>query len=491
MRKEVVIVLIAVGILIGAGFGSSEKVQLSPRGDLQCGDTIYTDTTLTSDILGCEDDGLVVGADNIVLDCAEHIIGGNEGTNGIVVDQLQEVTIRNCITSGFYRGIDVDESQSITIEFSELRENGRGVDIYNSSDIGLRYNLLHDNTYAGVQGSKATDNWITHNEIYENSDGVYFFDSSDIRIKYNRIQNNSNYGIGSRATNQMQTYRNTVKNNKFGEYRAHSEGGTVRENTFEDNEFGIDVDYGSSNRISSNEFKNNWRYNALASDQDTPDDWTGNWWSDFEENEGYPDNYIIPGLSGAVDCCPIPSSETPIECADWIRGDITLTEDLSCSGYLEHGLSIVGDDLTIDCNGHEIAGTGSSVLFGIRVWGKNNTIQNCRITGFQAGIIMHPRHALAATPTKNIIQNNTFIDNYFGDGAGIIFARSNDNIIRNNTMEDNSGYGVLLEGDCSSNLFYANDFINNNVWMFLVVRGLSFEKMNWFSDFLSRYSLIS
>ena len=45
--------------------------------ELSCGDTITADTTLTSDLVDCPSNGIVIGADDITLDLNGHTVAGN------------------------------------------------------------------------------------------------------------------------------------------------------------------------------------------------------------------------------------------------------------------------------------------------------------------------------------------------------------------------------------------------------------------------------
>jgi parallel beta-helix repeat protein len=133
-----------------------------------CGDVITTDTTLTADITGCMGAGLIIGADNITLDCAGHsIVGANLSyihygvqmarppvppeTNIVGVNG---VTVQNCDVSSFYNGIY----------------------LYNSANNNIiRNNTLHDNTVAGIRlAANISSNEIYENECYNNSNsGIY------------------------------------------------------------------------------------------------------------------------------------------------------------------------------------------------------------------------------------------------------------------------------------------------------------------------------
>src|SRR5215475_13375349 len=44
---------------------------------LHCGEVITADTRLSSDLVNCLDNGLVIGADNITLDLNGHVIAGD------------------------------------------------------------------------------------------------------------------------------------------------------------------------------------------------------------------------------------------------------------------------------------------------------------------------------------------------------------------------------------------------------------------------------
>ncbi|MGI9586416.1 MAG: right-handed parallel beta-helix repeat-containing protein [Acidimicrobiia bacterium] len=109
-----------------------------------------------------------------------------------------------------------------------------------------------------------------------------------------------------------------------------------------------------------------------------------------------------------------------------ISSDTTLAEDHS--GPIE----VIADNVTLDCNGHSVTGTGSGK--GISVNGHTGvSIQNCVVTGFQHGI------ALGTDTDKNSVTENTS----FGNTAnGINLFEADENTINNNTLKDNGLHGI-------------------------------------------------
>jgi hypothetical protein len=81
-------VLLVLGAVLGLAPGA---MAASP----QCGDTITQDTTLTSDLGPCPENGLVIGADNITLDLGSHTVTGQSGGVGVIVKDRRGVTVRN------------------------------------------------------------------------------------------------------------------------------------------------------------------------------------------------------------------------------------------------------------------------------------------------------------------------------------------------------------------------------------------------------------
>src|SRR3989344_9038702 len=78
----------------------------------ECGDTVTGNLTLTSalDCISNSTDGLIVGADNITIDCDGYSIIGPGTDNGISASGYDRITIKNCNISEYNDGVNLDDS---------------------------------------------------------------------------------------------------------------------------------------------------------------------------------------------------------------------------------------------------------------------------------------------------------------------------------------------------------------------------------------------
>ena len=69
------------------------------------GQIIHQSVTLDRNIQASGKNGIVEGADGVVLDCAGHSITGDGTGNGVESIDRRNVTITNCVIEGFEKGI--------------------------------------------------------------------------------------------------------------------------------------------------------------------------------------------------------------------------------------------------------------------------------------------------------------------------------------------------------------------------------------------------
>ena len=224
---------------------------------LACGQTITQNTTLTADLGPCPNIGLIVGADNIVLDLGGRHIFGTQGSfeaAGVYALGRTGITIRNGTVSNFSGGVAIEGGSRNTVTGITARDNigvpgtlyGDGIAILSSTDNRVIGNHTYNNgpfagigVYSLIDGdhSRATQGTSTRNLIDGNSShdnittraGVVNFASTEadgIRLEPgsvgNTVSNNqlSNNGLDGVAVFSGNSTDNVIRNNQiFGNGR--------------------------------------------------------------------------------------------------------------------------------------------------------------------------------------------------------------------------------------------------------------------------------
>jgi parallel beta-helix repeat protein len=448
---------------------------------LQCGDTIYEDTTLTNHLLDCSGPGIIIGADNITLDCNWYSIEGDYGEDsGISLVGKSYVTIRNCNVSYFKKAIHLSAgSEENTIENNFLHSNSWGgvtlensnnnriyfnTAVYSGGGIDLKYsdyneinnNQMSNNIDDGLDIQESSFNEIYNNTITLNGDeGINFYTTShDNVISGNTITNNTGDGMylhNSFSNNEIM--QNDIAHNYRGITLESSNINLISENNIDSNsQYGIyALDHSQTNTLWRNIFTN--VHNAYE-DGDSHNNWDngneGNYWDDWSSNPGYPNTYIIPGPGNGIDNHPLDL----IRCGDTIYEDTRLTRDLvDCPG---NGLIIGADDITLDCNGHLIDGYSTESDTGILLSFKENiTIQDCHVRGFNIGIYAtgNVNYGVKKSLFENILVNYNNI--------GIQIEDSDNNIFRNIETSHNQEENFVIGSSDNNQLINCKSEYSN------------------------------
>ncbi|MFA5992103.1 MAG: right-handed parallel beta-helix repeat-containing protein [Candidatus Pacearchaeota archaeon] len=172
-----------------------------------CGDIIYVDTNLESNLLASDLTCLTIAVNGVVLDCKGHNITGNNKNIGISVGAttypVSNVTIKNCIISNFEKNIRLEDSDYTKILNNILSNALNGMEILYSDHIIIRNNTIQKSSGINTNGiylDGDTDTLVIENKIMNNSYVA-------VRLRYvNNLlfQNNSFYNSG---------YKNLVNNN--------------------------------------------------------------------------------------------------------------------------------------------------------------------------------------------------------------------------------------------------------------------------------------
>ena len=217
MKKSVVLSLTFAVLL----FGFFSFVSANPS----CGATITTNTTLDGNMT-CSGTALVLGADNLVLDCTGYTInfstGGASSTYGVYsVSGRNNITIKNCnivdgnwSTSGTSRyGIYVRTTTNSNIMNNSISTNS-SIPIYFYS--ASNYNNVTSNNVtsissAGILLASSNNNRLVSNNCTSNSaEGIRLTTSTNNTLISNIGTSVSSYGIYLYSSS---TYNNLTLNN--------------------------------------------------------------------------------------------------------------------------------------------------------------------------------------------------------------------------------------------------------------------------------------
>jgi Right handed beta helix region len=302
VRHLVLVVVLALGALaLGAAPALAQP--------LECGAVVTQDTTLTSDLLDCPGDGLVIGADGITVDLNGHTISGTliSGSNleQVGIDNSaghDDVTIRNGTVKFFYHGAihmvaaDRNRIEGMTLDlfhdFGIVLEGGSsgnrltGNTVTRAGNVGIglygaatpsRDNLIAGNAtisantanialrFGTILGTVIEDNQVDEASDAEHWGGSITVSTGDDNVAGTIVRRNrfdTNFGValrvGEGAAGTL-VERNSL-DNSYGHAivsagdRTVVRGNTIRSSAFPGSTgFGIQVDPGAEdNRVEVN-----------------------------------------------------------------------------------------------------------------------------------------------------------------------------------------------------------------------------------------------
>jgi parallel beta-helix repeat protein len=146
------------------------------------------------------------------------------------------------------------------------------------------------------------------------------------------------------------------------------------------------------------------------------------------------------------DLRPAMSVSAAIACGDQVTTDLTVQNDLTCAG---DALFVMADGISINLNGHTIAGDGTGI--GITLRGRTDvTIKGGTVRNFITGIFVN-------TSTGVVIKDNGFTQNR----EGVFFAGSSGNVVKANVAWQNTQRGFMVRPAGTVVVSTDNDFVGN------------------------------
>ena len=203
----------------------------APRGG-QGADTIATtvlapleitaDTTLTADRRG----PIVIAADDVTLDCAQHSVTGGPKEIGIHAAGRTRVTVSRCVVSGFGEGIVLEDSSQSTLSENMLSEN---------ATVGIRL--------TGSDGNTLTGNLVTHTRNPHGlGGGLVLSASSQNRLSFNTVDHSDVGGISVADGSQQNEFTANVSSYNGGagfDLASSSSNSLLRNTAVENGDYGF------------------------------------------------------------------------------------------------------------------------------------------------------------------------------------------------------------------------------------------------------------
>jgi parallel beta-helix repeat protein len=260
MFKYFITALVALCWVPGAASATSALATVS------CGETVTHSIRLANDLTDCHADGLVIGADGITVDLADHTIDGDglpaaEGLDvGIRDAGHVHVTIEGGVVQQFDRGVRLEGASDNRLDALAVRDSsGRNIELVDGSNA----NRIDHNTSSGSPRSaialvSSDGNVVQHNLASHNHVGIFLTAGSDD----NRVEGNTASDTEDAGLDVEDGDRNTLIGNRMvhdvGAIIVTGDDNVVRRNRIDDVVacegcgFGISMEGGSRNLVSEN-----------------------------------------------------------------------------------------------------------------------------------------------------------------------------------------------------------------------------------------------
>ena len=195
-----------------------------------CGEEINTDRILEEGMYCPSGNGLMISADDVTLDCNGHRIVGSHQSNpdgtywwsGVIINDFENVTIKNCIIRDFENGIYLNSSSNNYIVNNTLYLNLlSGILLEEASRNTVRNNTAHSNFigYGIAVWENSQNNIVENNVLYSNEFGLEFAINSNNNTGIYILAYNNTVGFAThRSLNNKLYDSNTSYNNMAGLY---------------------------------------------------------------------------------------------------------------------------------------------------------------------------------------------------------------------------------------------------------------------------------
>lgn len=214
MNKKIFKISLISSVIAASALIAPMAMAASPA----CNSTITSNTVLDSD-MACPATGLVIGANNITLDCAGHKITGNgpySSQSGVYLLGVSGVTVKNCQINSYNYGINGYYANSNAITGNMLSSNSNGVFLREGRSNNVTNNTISSNS-TGIHLFNSSNNVVFQNNIatFVQQVGITFYGANGNSVTSNTLTGNNNiYSTGMAFQNSS---GNSIYNNSFND----------------------------------------------------------------------------------------------------------------------------------------------------------------------------------------------------------------------------------------------------------------------------------
>ena len=260
-RGSLLVFALAVGGLMTLGADQASASSVS------CGETITADTTLDNDLVDCPNNGIVIGADNVMLDLNGHTVDGDGEVFepcqkkefcdvGVVSEGHDGVTIKGGRFKEFFVGVSVIAAKRAHLRQLAVTRNILGVGVFDSRRAHLRRLTASHNVDSGIILVNAARSALSRSSANANGldtdqAGMGLFESHDVTIKRTSLSRNGDIGLLAEQVNDVRFVKNKVTHNPEVGVLMEGDGNEITRNRLVRNGNGIAFD-GGENAIKRN-----------------------------------------------------------------------------------------------------------------------------------------------------------------------------------------------------------------------------------------------
>ncbi len=424
-----------IGVLsVGAFLAPAADADAALKPSLvECGQPITASIRVANNLVDCPGKGLDVETDGITLDLGGHRLDGSGVGIGIDLTNRKGVVVRNGVVSDFQTGVESSSGAGNTITRIVAMNNPTGIYVAFDSKTTVSRNVVTDDLF-GIDVTGGGHNRVLANDVVGSGTGIHLTNTQSNSIQRNRVRAGSGHGIeledganqnvlqsnsstgniksgfhlkGPASGNQLISNRTTGNGDDGITLEIGANNNHIRDNTASANSSdGVVLLDSTANDVRSNRTHENGRHGIASNavpNTITRNSAKGNGF--LNESTGNDVGYGVsaPNTTAGSDnevaandhplqCAPVgicvagsaPPPVVHITCGQVVDTSIRVGNNIDgCAG---NGLQVVGQNVSVNLNGHRIEGTGVANGAYIDPVATGATLSNGVLTRFEVGV---------------------------------------------------------------------------------------------------------